>query len=179
MQTLRDAHVLVVDDNAQMRTLVTRLLFAAGVGHTHQAADADEAMRIVNNAAIDLMLVDWKMQPVDGLEFTRMVRNTPRLEIACTPILMMTAYSEMSRVAAARDAGVSGFLRKPITTSLLFSRVSAALLDERMFVRTAQYFGPDRRRAADPDYRGPHRRESDIMLPDTLDLDLDDFRDIA
>jgi DNA-binding response OmpR family regulator len=88
------------------------------------------------------------------------------------PILMLTAHTEASRVAAARDAGVSGFIKKPISARLLFDRVANALTDTRAFVRAADFFGPDRRRGETPGYAGPWRRESDTAAAyDTFDLD--------
>ncbi len=82
---------------------------------------------------------------------------------------MLTAHTEASRVAAARDAGVTGFLKKPISARMLFERMSSALLDDRPFVRTPDFFGPDRRRGATPGYSGPFRRAED--RGDTFDID--------
>ena len=69
-----------------------------------------------------------------------------------------------------RDAGVTGFLKKPISTRLLFDRISSALTDTRMFIRTGGFFGPDRRHGQSQWYQGPLRRQSD-KGPETLDLD--------
>jgi DNA-binding response OmpR family regulator len=98
------------------------------------------------------------MQPVDGLSFTRMMRADSASPNPYMPILMLTAHTEASRVAAARDAGVTGFIKKPISARLLFDRVASALTDTRMFIRTDDFFGPDRRRGAAPGYDGPFRR---------------------
>jgi DNA-binding response OmpR family regulator len=84
---------------------------------------------------------------------------------------MLTAHTEASRVTAARDAGVTGFLKKPISTRLLFDRVGGALTDRRQFVRTSDFFGPDRRRVQAPWYKGPFRRATDKGYIDTFDLD--------
>jgi DNA-binding response OmpR family regulator len=85
------------------------------------------------------------------------------------PVLMLTAHTEASRVEAARDAGVTGFVKKPISARLLFERITSALTDTRMFVRSADFFGPDRRHGQDPNYAGPLRRASDRV--DTVDVD--------
>jgi DNA-binding response OmpR family regulator len=83
---------------------------------------------------------------------------------------MLTAHTEASRVAAARDAGVTGFVRKPISARALFDRVSSALTDTRMFIRTDTFFGPDRRHGQAPGYAGPFRRASD-RSQEMVDLD--------
>src|SRR5262249_8097453 len=138
-----------------------------------EAETAAEALEVLRESPVDLVLVDWKMRPVDGLEFTRMIRWESDSPNPYVPILMLTAHTEASRVAAARDAGVPGFLKKPISTRLLFDRISNALTDTRMFIRVDTFFGPDRRHGQSPWYRGPFRRGSDTGEVDTFDLDED------
>jgi DNA-binding response OmpR family regulator len=75
---------------------------------------------------------------------------------------MLSAYSERSKVEAARDAGVTEFCCKPITAKEMFSKIAAVINEPRPFIRNRHYFGPDRRRN-DPDktvYKGPERRKS-------------------
>ncbi len=177
MATLNDIHVLVVDDNKQMRFLVRCLLRAGGINKVTEAETGGEALEIMSARPVDLILVDWKMAPLDGLAFTRMIRRNHDSPNPYVPILMLTAHTETSRVTAARDAGVSGFVRKPISARLLFDRISNVLTDTRMFVRTDGFFGPDRRFGQDPHYAGPLRREADKAEgADDESLDLDDLR---
>ena len=72
---------------------------------------------------------------------------------------MLTGYTEQRRVTAARDSGVSEFLSKPFTVTGLLKRIEALIHSPRPFVRSETYFGPDRRRRDDPNYRGPDRRK--------------------
>lgn len=168
MTSLAEVHVLVVDDNRQMRTLMRALLRAAFITRVTDAENAEQAFEAMTATPVDLVLVDWRMQPMDGLEFTRLARKSgPNPYV---PILMMTAHTEASRVAAARDAGVSGFVKKPISARVLFDRMSSALTDSRLFVRTEDFFGPDRRRGPTPGYAGPFRRSAD-QGGEELDLD--------
>lgn len=176
MAALDDLHMLLVDDNAKMRHLLRCLLRAGGVSRISEAGSVAEALNILGSTSIGLLLVDWKMQPIDGLAFTRMLRQGPDSPNAFVPILMLTAHTEASRVAAARDAGVTGFVKKPISARVLFERVNAALTDTRDFVRTADFFGPDRRHGQAPNYNGPLRRAGEpgcaaaTELEDTLDI---------
>ena len=176
MSSLSDIQVLIVDDNRQMRSLMRTLLRAAGVYRVAEAGDALEAFDLMRANPVHLILVDWMMTPVDGIAFTRMVRLSAESPDATVPILMMTAHTEASRVAAARDSGVTGFLKKPISARVLFERISSALLDSRAFVRTRDFFGPDRRRPTPADYAGPFRRASDGNRQGGETLDLDDVR---
>jgi len=174
MTSLSDLHVLLVDDNAQMRFLVRCLLRAGGVLNISEAETAGEAFDILRAAPVSLVLVDWKMQPIDGLSFTHMLRWNNDSPNPYVPILMLTAHTEASRVAAARDAGVTGFVKKPINTRVLFERMTNALTDTRSFVRTDAFFGPDRRHMQASGYCGPYRRADDpgrAALIDTIDID--------
>lgn len=177
MASANDLHVLLVDDNRQMRMLLRSLLRAAGVGQVSEADSAEQAFELMTMSPIDLIVLDWKMKPMDGLAFTRMVRQAPTSPNPYATILMLTAHTEIHRVAAARDAGVSGFLKKPVSAHLLFERMTSALADARMFVRAGAFFGPDRRFGALPGYRGPLRRSSDGENMNTFDVE--DVRLIA
>jgi two-component system, chemotaxis family, chemotaxis protein CheY len=172
MASIGDIHVLVVDDNKQMRFLLRCLLRAGGVTDVSEAETAGMAFEIMAGRPVDLIIVDWMMQPMDGLAFTRMVRWDAKSPNPYVPLLMLTAHTETSRVAAARDAGVTGFVKKPISTRVLFDRLTSALTDGRMFIKTTSFMGPDRRRGVAADYAGPFRREDDRgAAMDTIDLD--------
>jgi hypothetical protein len=67
----------------------------------------------------------------------------------------------MKRVNEARDVGVNEFLSKPVTAKGVLERLNRVVENPRAFVRTPDYFGPDRRRRSDPSYEGPKRRSSD------------------
>ena len=171
MTALNDIHVLMVDDNGPMRQLIRALARAGGIVHFSEAETAADALAILRATPIDLVIVDWKMRPMDGLSFTRIIRWNSDSPNPYVPILMLTAHTEVSRVAAARDAGVTGFLKKPISTRLLFDRIGNALTDTRHFIRADTFFGPDRRHGQAGWYSGPFRRAADTSEVDTFDLD--------
>lgn len=177
MTALNDIHVLMVDDNGPMRQLIRALARAGGIVNFSEAETAAEALEILRAAPVDLVIVDWKMRPMDGLSFTRLIRWGNESPNPYVPILMLTAHTEVSRVAAARDAGVTGFLKKPISTQLLFDRIGNALTDARQFIRVDSFFGPDRRHGQAGWYHGPFRRAGDTGEAETFDLD--DLRNSA
>lgn len=170
MKSLSLVRVLVVDDNRQMRLLVRELLRALDMRHCSEAANADEALTLLRSWHADLVITDLAMGKEDGISFARRIRTAPASPNCTVPIIMMTGHAEMSRVAAAIDAGVNTFLAKPISVKSLADHVSAALNDRRPFVRTATYFGPDRRRRQALDFKGPYRRSEDHNV--TIDEDL-------
>jgi CheY-like chemotaxis protein len=153
--------VLLIDDNQHMRAIVTAVLAGVGVKQVRETRDGVEALETLRDWPADLALVDFQMSPMDGVEFTRMVRNAPDSKNPYLPIIMMTGHSEKSRVFEARDAGVTEFVAKPLTAKAVLDRINAVIYRPRPFVRTANYFGPDRRRRDDPNFAGPWRRAAD------------------
>ena len=153
--------VLVVDDNHHMRTIVVTILHSIGIEQTQECGDGVQALSLIRDWRPDLAIVDFNMSPVDGVEFTRLVRQSPDSIDPFLPIIMLTGHSERARVEEARDAGVSEFITKPVTAQAIISRLNNAISRPRSFVRAAAYVGPDRRRREEPAYGGPRRRESD------------------
>ncbi len=153
---------LVVDDNAHMRSLLRALLNSIGIKDVVEAAHGGAALDILRDRKSDLVLSDMQMKPMDGIEFTRLVRNGGMSPNPFVPIIMISGHTERHRVEVARDAGVTEFLAKPITAMHLFSRISEIVERPRAFVRTESYFGPDRRRHQHDDYAGPWRRANDF-----------------
>lgn len=161
MAALGALQVLLVDDNAHMRAIASAILRSAGVRRIHDVDDGAEALKTLHDLPIDLAIVDFNMFPLDGVEFTRMVRNSPDSANPYLPIIMMTGHSERSRVQEARDAGVTEFVVKPITAKAMLDRIHAVIFHPRPFVKTDDYFGPCRRRTTPRGYAGPLRRSTD------------------
>jgi two-component system chemotaxis response regulator CheY len=161
MSSLSALQVLLVDDNQHMRAIASAVLQSAGVKKVREAADGGAALEMLREHPIDLAIVDFNMFPLDGVEFTRLVRNSPDSPNPYLPIIMMTGHSERARVYEARDAGVTEFVVKPITAKAILDRIQAVIFRPRPFVKTEGYFGPDRRRTDASNYRGPRRRATD------------------
>jgi PleD family two-component response regulator len=148
-------NVLVVDDNKHMVALVKSILHALRIRNIHDAGDGAGAFIELRQFLADMVICDMLMQPLDGIEFTRLVRNANDSPNVYVPIIMMTGYTERFRVIEARDAGVTEFLAKPLSARGLHSRIIEVIEHPRPFVRTATFFGPDRR-----------RRQIPIKIPD-------------
>lgn len=161
MASLSALQILLVDDNQHMRAITSAVLQSAGIAKVLEAADGGAALKMLRDHQVDLAIVDFNMFPIDGIEFTRLVRNSPDSVDPYLPIIMMTGHSEKNRVYEARDAGVTEFVVKPITAKTVLSRIQAVIFKPRPFVKTDNYFGPDRRRIQSADYKGPRRRSTD------------------
>lgn len=142
----RQMRVLLVEDNEHFRRLIRTVLQALGITDVREAADGAGGLAALAERDADLVIVDYRMQPMNGVDFTRRVRTDPASGNPYVPILMVTGYTEPRLVAEARDAGVSEFLAKPISAKTLLSRIVQLLQNPRPFVTVEGYFGPDRRR---------------------------------
>lgn len=123
--------VLVVDDNRHMRTLIKSLFYAMGCKLITECSEGSEALEEMKTRHIDLIICDWAMKPIDGLELLKMIRTAPDSPNPDVPLIMLTGHTERERVIDARDAGVTEFLAKPISAEKLYSRVMSALTSKR------------------------------------------------
>ena len=158
---LANLGILIIDDNAHMINIVKTILRGFGVKVFYEATDAAEAFDIVRSDTVDIIIVDYQMDLLDGTDFVRLVRTGEDIANPFVPVIMLSAHSERKRITAARDAGVSEFCCKPVTAMELYKKLRSIVNSPRQFVRTASYFGPDRRRHDDNRYNGPFRRKTD------------------
>lgn len=161
---LERLNFLVVDDNKHMRALVKTILHALGSKAVLEAGDGADAFKELRHFPADIIICDWNMSPLDGLDFVRLVRTGKDSPNPFVPIIMLTGHTEMHRVVEARDAGVHEFLAKPISAKGLYARVKSIIDNPRPFVRAGLYFGPDRRRRQ-IDWRGTERRKKNQLEP--------------
>lgn len=152
-------HVMVADDNAHMRELLVTILDALGVGRVHTASDGGAAIRKMREHPCDILIADWNMEPMDGVELVRRVRRGEGDIDPYLPVIMLTGHTERARVTMARDAGVTEFMAKPVSARSLYARIVSVIEHPRPFIRTKDYFGPDRRRQSLP-FQGPDRRQA-------------------
>ncbi|NWG24194.1 MAG: response regulator [Pseudorhodoplanes sp.] len=150
---------VVIDDNAHMRRIVRTLLHGYGAREVYEAEDGATGLEAFTHHMPDIVITDWAMPIFDGLELTQMIRQPGANANPFVPIIMLTGHSEKKRVMAARDAGVTEFLAKPLSAKGLYQRILNVVANPRPFVKTKTYFGPDRRRNSNPNYVGPERRK--------------------
>lgn len=165
--SLKNFTVLLVDDYEFMQHLCASMLRAFGVGGIMVCSSGAEAIELLtitqsqarNNSVkgIDLILTDWMMPNGSGVELIDWVRNHQSDQIRFTPIMLLSAFTSEDIVGIARDHGASEALVKPISAEKMATRILAMIDNPRPFVKTATFFGPDRRRKIVP-WKGEERR---------------------
>jgi two-component system, chemotaxis family, chemotaxis protein CheY len=162
---------LVCDDNPHMRRILRTLLHSFGAREVYESEDGATALEMYSHYVPDIVITDWSMPIFDGLELAQMIRQPDSKGNPYAPIIMLTGHSEKRRVTLARDAGVTEFLAKPISAKALYQRVLNVVASPRPFIKTKNYFGPDRRRNNTVTYIGEERRvggEVEIMQQPSL-----------
>ena len=138
--------VLVADHSQNMAALVTVMLRSLGRKDIREAYDANKAMTELKRRVFDVLIIDDALDGMDGVAFTRKLRASTDCQNRYVPIIMMSAAPDARRIAAARDAGITEFLRKPFAANHLQARLTSIEANPRGFIEADQYSGPDRRR---------------------------------
>lgn len=116
---------LIIDDSATMRKIVKDSLSKVGDFDVTEAENCHEGLEKLAVTQFDLVLVDWNMPGMTGIEFTKTVRGTPAL--AKTPIVMITSNADKEHVLSAVMAGVNDYMAKPFTAEIFAEKISKVL----------------------------------------------------
>ena len=121
----KDMPVLVVDDYKTMLLIISNLLDLIGFNNVDQATNGEAALAKLRNKTFGLVISDWNMEPMTGLELLREVRTDAKLKE--TPFIMVTAESKTENVVLAKEAGVSNYIVKPFNAGTLKSKIASVL----------------------------------------------------
>ena len=166
--SLKNFTILLAEDYEFMQNLIGGMLRAFGVGNIMVCSSGREAIELLqiteaqsrsgNIKGIDLILADWMMPEGSGLELIDWVRNHKSDRIRFTPLILVSAFTSEDVIIAARDHGANEALVKPVSGEKGAARILSVIDTPRPFVKTATYFGPDRRRKDKP-FQGEDRRK--------------------
>ena len=162
-ETYGGLHVLVVEDNENMQRLLREMLRTFGVGVVDAVSNGPAAIRHIAAELPDVVLVDWALPGMSGIELARHIRLSDESINPYLPIIMVTGHADQRRIAEARNAGVHEFVAKPVSPLSLAKHLAEVVERPRPFVRTSNYFGPDRRRR-DVKRRLPERRSEAVHM---------------
>ncbi|MEM8986559.1 MAG: response regulator [Pseudomonadota bacterium] len=159
-----DYSVLIIEDSALLRGLLRNIMISFKFNSVTATPTAEDALRWLQNNTPDIILTDWLLDGMAGVDFTRHIRMEMKDPIRRLPIIMCTAYTDRDRILIARDNGVNEILAKPITGSRTYDAFANALEKPREFIDMPTYVGPDRRRRqisiGFPDRRGIRKAQA-------------------
>lgn len=155
---LAKIEVMIVDQDLQISSLVREVLRYIGFDLITIMSDGKAAAEELLTREYDLLITDWHMERLNGLELVHKIRTAPNSPNAYLPVIMLTGKAERSDVEAARDAGITEFLVKPFSAKSLYERLVLVIENPRSFIISQQYVGPERRRRTDIPPQGIDRR---------------------
>lgn len=117
--------VLIVDDYRTMLRIVRNLLKQIGFDNVEEATDGTEALTKLRAGRFGLVISDWNMEPMTGLQLLQEVRADAKLK--STPFIMVTAESKTENIVAAKQAGVSNYIVKPFSAETLKGKIEKVL----------------------------------------------------
>jgi len=123
----KNMNVLIVDDYKTMLRIIRNLLKQLGFNNVDEATDGAMALQMLRVGTYGLVISDWNMEPMTGLQLLREVRADPKLKPV--PFIMVTAESKSENVIAAKEAGVSNYIVKPFNAETLKTKMSSLLGD--------------------------------------------------
>ncbi len=117
--------ILIVDDYKTMLRIIRNLLKQLGFNNVDEASDGSAALQKLRDKEFHLVISDWNMEPMSGLQLLKEVRTDVKLKE--TPFIMITAESKSENVIAAKEAGVSNYIVKPFNAATLKGKLSTVL----------------------------------------------------
>jgi two-component system chemotaxis response regulator CheY len=126
---MKNLRILVVDDFDTMTRIIRNLLIDLGYDQILTAKNGIQACRVLENHHVDLIISDWNMPKMTGIELLKKVRNTP--EWADIPFLMVTAEADKTLIMEAVKAKVSNYVIKPFTDETLKKKIEGAIANQK------------------------------------------------
>jgi len=118
-------NILIVEDLGIMRRVVANTLRAIGYENIFEASSAEQALRIIENEDIELIITDWLMPGMDGLEFAKRVKNDERFSEI--PIIMLTTKVHKEDVFEALSAKIDSYIVKPFNAQILKEKIDTVV----------------------------------------------------
>ena len=160
---LEQSTVLLVDDAPQALDMLGSIFQGFGVKEQIKCASATEGVRVIQNRAVDLIVIDCADPEMDSYAFARWLRRETPAPLRFIPVILLTGHASQAKVQEGRDCGVSFVVAKPLTPAVLLKRILWLAGDEREFVECETYVGPDRRvRNFGPHLGVAGRRKDDL-----------------
>jgi DNA-binding response OmpR family regulator len=173
---LNRTSVLVLDRNQQSLDLLRQILNGFGVRAVHCCETIRDAERIFTEKALELVILDPLFNNEAGFDFIRFMRRDEHSPNRCIAVIAALGHQTLGNVRAARDAGASVVVAKPLSPEILLQRIHWVARENRQFIIAPNYCGPDRRfKNVGPPLGTNGRRADDLSLevPDAATPNMD------
>ncbi len=138
--------VLLIEPDPFIAHLLKNVLQSLGFTRIVKVANSQEVLDVLSESAIDLIILEWDIAPINGIELTKRIRHLDHPMHRRLPVVMTTGRAQFNDVSIARDAGVTEFIVKPISAKAVLERIQMAIEKPRDFIIAGTYVGPERRR---------------------------------
>lgn len=157
--------MLIVDDDLYIAKIMRSILESFEVAQVRMSATYDDACGILNSGKFDCIFIDNMTRKKNGLKLAEYIRHSEKADLKTVPIILYTAFTGLQSIIKARDAGVTEVLTKPVSPEQIMKKMTNALFNQREFIDTDIYSGPDRRRRIRDHDGTDERRKTEIPLP--------------
>lgn len=154
---VENLRVLIIDEHEQLRTVVCGVLRNLGIRNIREAESVEQGYTLFCDTNPDITFVDWTPE-FDGIGILNKIRTDPESPNPFAAVVVMTGYSEAYHVQHARDAGMDSYLAKPVSAERIYKHIVSLIDNRKNFVKSREFFGPDRRRKRQQGFQGKDKR---------------------
>lgn len=169
---LSKLNILVVEDILPMQLIMRDILRNLGIGDVNLASNGIDAFDKYYTLSPDIIISDWQMPEMDGMELIKKIRMDPASPNRAIPIIMMTGYTSASHVRQIMDNGATEFIAKPFNAKDLAKRITYMIKNPRDFIISSQFVGPCRRRKKNENFTDGTKRKTDTANKISAKTDL-------
>jgi two-component system chemotaxis response regulator CheY len=147
---IQNLGILIVDGNAYMRRLARMMLLNLGARSVMEASDGIAALDVIRDCDPDIVVLEWDVPLLDGMELMRIVRSPGVFPRPNIPIIMLTERAHRSSVREALRAGVHEYLLKPTSPKALQDRLTSIVVKPRPMMQLGENYVPKPRKLEEP-----------------------------
>jgi len=143
-------NAVIAEDSQHMRTLLRSMLRALGFAQVTAESNGSDALRVISSGWSDVVLLDWNMPGLSGIEVFRAIRALPD-PLRRVPVMMITAHASPQRLALSKSLGVNSFLCKPVSVKALESRLLKIIQDPHVIEEPVKAPRAGKKSKSEPD----------------------------
>ena len=168
---LRSVQTLLIDSDNFTRSLVANMFRGFGMDSPNVGETGAQAKHHLTHHYADLIVVEAALPDMESPELIRWIRRQDKSPFRFVPIIVLSGYTQLRLVSAARDAGANLVVKKPVSPAALFDRIAWVARTARPFIETADFIGPDRRFRDVPPLDGEYKRDTDLQNTNESDAE--------